>query len=84
MRGPTPVICDHCQVNKGQGNHWYIIEKYPEKEIRIIPFELGFGEPPAHREEFFDVCGEHCLLKEVSRLINPQDFPGDPIKDCEV
>lgn len=64
------VVCDSCQKEKQEVNHWYLIT--PEfgnadsRKLTIFPL-------PTRRQETYGgeqvACGEECVLKLVSGLL---------------
>ncbi len=70
MRQET-FTCDICGAVKETTNHWWklgIDRATENKQLAILPFNDDW-EPEDYWEERFDLCGESCVLKQVSEFM---------------
>ena len=58
------TICDNCQVEKKESNHWFKI--LLQLEGRLVLAKNGITEEEKAGREV-DACGEKCVLAIASR-----------------
>ena len=69
MQGPT-VICDECNETIPPGAKFRQTEvEFVHQKIRSIVIRMNLSVDQKEVKQF-DLCGDRCLLKHISRLLN--------------
>jgi hypothetical protein len=63
--------CDECEIFKKDTNGWFFVAKLKDNINLIIGHGENIGAIPILMTptKILDVCGEPCLIKLISRLL---------------
>lgn len=65
------VLCDVCRKQKGEVNHWYLIDLEDIDNERILTVGEHKDIPVDERSSTVkDVCGAECAMKIIQRYLD--------------